>query len=369
MKQPIRVLHILQRMEAGGTQALLMNIYRNIDREKVQFDFLVMYPEKYFYDDEIVSLGGKVYYSTVRKDKNVFKFQNQLKKLINENGYKIVHAHTYSIGYFALRTAKKCGVPVRIAHSHNNKTTRDKNFIAKKILQKIYTIHANELFACSKEAGEYLYGKKEFRVIKNAIDLKKYKNAAKNRNKKREELGVKKDAFLVGNIGRLHAQKNQLFLIDIFAAIKQQKSDSKLLLIGDGPLKNKLEEKAKLLDVDKDVIFLKNRKDIPELLSAIDVFVLPSLFEGLGIVAIEAQAAGLPVILSDGVSKEAIVTNNAKVLSLKKTVKEWARQILSSKASDTDIEERIQKAGFDVRAQATTIQNLYIDKLKGETYE
>lgn len=124
-----------------------------------------------------------------------------------------------------------------------------------------------------------------------------------------------------------------------------------------------------IIIIEESLILLSNRKDIPELLFAMDVFVLPLLFEGLGIVATEAQAAGLPVILSDGVSKEAIVTNNAKVLSLKKTVKEWAKQILFSKAPDANIEEKIQKAGFDVRTQATTIQNLYIDKVKGETYE
>ena len=369
MKQPIRVLHILQRMEAGGTQALLMNIYRNIDREKVQFDFLVMYPEKYFYDDEIVSMGGKIYYSNVRKNKNIFKFQNQLKKLIKENGYNIVHVHTYSIGYFALRTAKKCGVPVRIAHSHNNKTTHDKNFVARKILQKIYTIHATELFACSKEAGEYLYGKKEFRVIKNAINLGNYKGLEKYRNKKRKELGIDGNTFLVGSIGRLHAQKNQLFLIEIFAEIKKQKNNSKLLLIGDGPLKDKLVEKSKALGVKNDVFFLSNRKDIPELLVAMDIFVLPSVYEGLGIVAIEAQAASLPVVLSDGVSKEAIVTDNVNVVSLRKTAKEWAKQIISLKAIDANIEEKIKNSGFDIKSQALLVQKYYLEKSEGSDHE
>ena len=142
MNQPIRVLHVLQRMEAGGTQALLMNIYRNIDRNKVQFDFLVEYPNKQFYDSEIISLGGRVYYTNVRKDKNIFKFQKVLKNIIDENKYKIIHVHTYSIGYFVLKTAKKCGVPVRIAHSHNNETVHDSKYFLKLFMQKLYTIYA-----------------------------------------------------------------------------------------------------------------------------------------------------------------------------------------------------------------------------------
>ena len=158
MGEVIRVLHILQRMEAGGTQALLMNIYRNIDRNKLQFDFLVEYPEKQFYDDEICSLGGEIYYTSVREDFNIIKFQNQLTNILLENkNYKIVHMHTYSIGYFCLRIAEKCGVPVRIAHSHSNSMTQDYKKYIKYILQRLYTIHATDLFACSQDAGRYLF--------------------------------------------------------------------------------------------------------------------------------------------------------------------------------------------------------------------
>lgn len=206
MKKPIRILHVLQRMEAGGTQALLMNLYRNIDRSKVQFDFLVEYPNKYFYDDEIISLGGKVYYSNVRIDKRVFKFEKLLKRILKENDYSIIHMHTYSIGYFVLKTAKKCGVPIRIAHSHNNQTVKDKLYLLKLFMQKIYTKYATDLFACSEEAGRYLFKNKNFTVLNNSIDSQKFVFSENTRNKKREELKLTNE-FLIGHIGRLHPQK------------------------------------------------------------------------------------------------------------------------------------------------------------------
>ena len=174
MAEIIRVLHIVQRMEAGGTQALLMNIYRNIDRNKVQFDFLVEYSNKEFYDDEILSMGGKIYYTDVRRDLNILKFQKKLKEILKLNDYKIVHVHTYSIGYFCLSVARKCGVPVRIAHSHSNNMTNDYKKYIKKLLQRLYLIHANVFMACSKEAGKYLFSSKPYKVLQNAIDTKKF---------------------------------------------------------------------------------------------------------------------------------------------------------------------------------------------------
>lgn len=364
MSEPIRILHVLQRMEAGGTQALLMNLYRNIDRNKVQFDFLVEYPNKQFYDDEIISLGGKIYYTNVRNDYNLLKFQKQLKKILNENQYKIIHVHAFTIGFITLRMAKKCGVPVRIAHSHNNETVRDKKYILKKILQKIYPIYATDLFACSEEAGEYLFGNKEFKVLNNAIDTSKFQYNEETRIKTREELGINNN-FVVGHVGRLHEQKNHQKLISIFFNIKKKEDNAKLLLVGSGPLEDKIKQQVKEMNLEKDVIFLGNRNDMYKIYQAMDVFIFPSLFEGLGIVAIEAQAAGTPVICSDRLPKIVEITDLCKKIPLEESDAKWAESVNLEKKDNNDrykYSEIVKNAGYDIIEVAKEMEQYYLEK-------
>lgn len=300
MGEPIRVLHILQRMEAGGTQALLMNIYRKIDRTKVQFDFLVVYKEKQFYDDEIESMGGHVYKLSFREDLNLPKFQKDLKDFFKQHHeYQIVHCHAYTIGYFCLKAAKKAGIPVRIAHSHNNETVHDIKYLPKLFMQRLFTLNATDLFACSEEAGKYLFNDKPFQVLKNAIDSQQFVANENTRREVRQELGLE-NKFVVGHVGRLHPQKNHDFLIDVFAEIKKKKPDAELILVGTGPLEEKVRSKVADMGLTENVQFLGNRKDMNRIYQAMDIFVFPSLFEGLGIVAIEAQAAGVPIVCSEG---------------------------------------------------------------------
>ena len=362
MDKTIRVLHVLQRMEAGGTQALLINLYRNIDRTKVQFDFFVEYDYKEFYDDEIVSLGGKVFYSNVRRDFNILRFEKQLEKVIKEGNYKIVHVHSYSLGYFVLKVAKKCGVPVRIAHSHNNETVRDSKYILKLLMQKIYTIHATDLFACSESAGKYLFGEKKFKVLNNSIDTKKFIFDKKISDKIKRELNIE-NCFVVGHVGRLHAQKNHKFLINVFNEIKKKEPTSKLILIGSGPLEDEIKKQVTNLKLENDVLFLGVRKNINEILMAMDVFVLPSLFEGLGIVAIEAQAAGLPVVSSLGIANEANVTKNIVKIGLDRPIEEWVEAIINTPTIDkVSVFDEIKKSGYDIGENAKIIENFYIKK-------
>lgn len=365
MENPIRVLHILQRMEAGGTQALLMNIYRKIDRNKVQFDFLVEYPEKQFYDDEIKQLGGKVYYSTVRKDLNIQKFAKFLKKIFKENpNYKIVHVHTYSIGYFCLKAAKEMGVPIRIAHSHNNETVHDSKYLFKLVLQKIYTIYATDLFACSEEAGKYLFKDKSFQVLKNAIDSQRFIANENTRKEIRQELRLE-DKFVVGHVGRLHPQKNHDFLIDSFAEIKKEKPDAELILVGTGPLEEKLRSKVADMGLAESVQFLGNRKDMNRIYQAMDVFVFPSLFEGLGIVAIEAQAAGVPIVCSEGLPPETDITPIYRKLMLSDGAKQWANTALKmaqNPVAHTNMQKYIIDAGFDMSATAKNMEEYYLHR-------
>lgn len=368
MDRPIRILHVLQRMEAGGTQALLMNLYRNIDRTKIQFDFFVEYPDKQFYDDEIESMGGHIYYNSVRKDFNMLKFQKELKRVLkNHPEYRIIHVHAYTVGYFVLKVAHEFGVPVRIAHSHNNATVRDNKYYLKLIMQKLYTIHATDFFACSEEAGTYLFKGKKFKVLKNAIDSEKFIADKKVGEKVRKELNIAPDAFVVGHVGRLHAQKNHEFLLKVFKEIKKRKSNACLLLVGTGPLEHQIKEQVKTLGLEDTVLFLGNRSDMYRIYQAMDVFILPSLFEGLGIVAIEAQAAGIPVLCSEGVSKDANVSPIFHAKSLDASPVEWATQAIevsNDKMAHTNTQKYIIEAGYDVKTTAKDMQEYYLRKYR-----
>ena len=327
MSKPIRILHIVQKMEAGGTQAFLMNLYRNIDRSKIQFDFLVEYEEKEFYDDEIISLGGKIYYTNFRKTLNVIKFKKTLSNILKDHPeYKIIHIHATAIGKICTDVARKCGVKTIIAHTHNNNAVKDWKYYPKIILRKLYTNGPTDFFACSEDAGRYTFKNRKFTVIYNAIDIDKFLFNQKAREDFRKELNIE-DKFVIGNIGRLHKQKNQSFLIDIFYEIQKKKEDAILLIVGKGPLENKLKEKVRNLGINNKAYFLGNRKDVEKIYQGMDVFVLPSLYEGLGIVAVEAQVSGLPVIASTGVAKEANITDNIRNIDLNEPIDVWVEAI------------------------------------------
>lgn len=370
MNKPVRVLHVLQRMEAGGTQTLLMNIYRKINKEKIQFDFLVEYPEKQFYDDEILQMGGKIYYTNVRETFDVLKFEHELKRILKEHPeYKLIHVHAYTIGYFCLKTAKKCGVPVRIAHSHNNETVHDIKWIFKLGMQKLYTLYATDLFACSEEAGKYLFKNKKFKILTNAIDSSKFIANMDIRNSVRRELLIEND-FVVGHVGRFHSQKNHKFLIEVFKEIKERKRNAKLLLVGSGPLEEEIKKKIHEMSLNDSVVFLGNRKDMDRIYQAMDVFVFPSLFEGLGIVAIEAQAAGIPVVCSEGLPPDAKVSPLYKKMNLADSKEKWANEaieIAKNPLSHTNMQQYIIDAGYDMSSIALEMQNYYLQKVSEES--
>ena len=367
MSNPIRILHIVQRMEAGGTQAFLMNLYRNIDRSKIQFDFLVEYEEKEFYDNEIISLGGKIYYTNFRKTLNVIKFKRTISEILkNYPEYKIIHIHATAIGRICTDVARKCGVKTIIAHSHSNNAIKDWKNYPKIILRKLYTKGPTDFFACSEEAGKYTFRNKEFTVIYNAIDIDKFLFNQEVRENIRIELNIE-DKFVIGNIGRLQKEKNQTFLIDIFYKIQKKKDNAVLLIIGKGPLENTLKEKVSNLGIDNKVYFLGNRKDVEKIYQGMDVFVLPSLYEGLGIVAVEAQASGLPVIASTGVAKEANITSNIQNIDLKDSIDIWAETICRSNVENRNsVEKLVRNSKFDVKNSAKFLQEFYLKKYYGD---
>lgn len=370
MNEPIRILHITYKMHCAGIEAFIMNMYRNIDRTKVQFDFLVHYSAHQFYDDEIERLGGRIYRLTVREDNNFQKYFKDLKRFFDEHKeYKIVHAHMESFAMFYMPYVKKAGIPVRIAHSHNDKVDPSLKGKIKNIMNKPFKYYATEYMACSKESGQYLFGNRPCWVIQNAIDAQSFIYNEEVRHEVRQELEVEEN-FVIGHIGRFNTQKNHIFLIDVFSELAKMNDKAVLLCAGEGELQESIEAKVARLGIGDKVKFLGVRKDTTRLYQAMDVFVFPSLYEGLGIVGIEAQAAGLKMVCSDGIPDIARITDGVNALSLQKEPYEWAKKINSFSAGYNRVNtySEIKNAGFDVKSLANDLQNYYLRRY-GEVKE
>lgn len=353
----IRVLHIVGQMNMGGQETFIMNLYRKIDKEKVQFDFVVSSKDKGYYDDEIEENGGKIYRITSMSE-NILKHCNELMKILKKGNYKIIHRHTASsIILFELLVAKICNIPNIIVHSHNTNTS-------KKFIHKIFRPFMNKLcnykFACSEDAGKWLFGKKEkFEVINNGIDVKKYEYNEKIRCKKRKELKVM-NKFVIGNVARFNKQKNHEFILNVFEEILKIKPDSVLLLVGDGEEKLKIQEKCKLKKIEDKVIFLGVRKDVNEIMQAFDVFLFPSLYEGLPLTLIEAQASGIKIYASSTITPKVNITNNINFISLSDNAAMWAKKIVENdNIRNLDIESLYNL--YDSTKIAQKIQQKYLD--------
>jgi glycosyltransferase involved in cell wall biosynthesis len=367
MQYPIRVLHIVVNMNRGGAETLIMNLYRNIDREKIQFDFLV-HKSTGDYEEEISALGGRIYRIPYITDVGHFGYIRELNNFFRKYSYyKIVHAHMDCMSGLAIQAAKRYGIPIRISHSHN--TQSEGNILAK--LYKGYiktkiTPNATDLLACSEASADWLFGRKAANAltIKNGVEALKFTYNEAIRQEKRKELGIGKDVFVIGNIGRFYPQKNHDFLIDIFLELKKYKMNSLLLLVGDGPLKISIEKKTKDVNLENSVVFLGVRSDIPDLLMAMDVLVFPSHHEGLPVTIIEAQAAGLKCVVSEAVPRQSdIGADLMTYLSLKAQKKNWTDEILKPYKREHKLESRLKKSGYDVTYTSKQIQELYINTI------
>ena len=366
--KPIRILQIVPNMQMGGLETLIMNVYRNIDRNKVQFDFLVHYKEKKYFDEEIESLGGKIYRFSLRNDNNIFKYIKELNYFYKiHTEYKVIHCHMSSIGFINFLVAKKNGIKVRIAHSHNNLTDKTLKGRIKKIMMLPYKYVSTLNFACSKSAGKFLFGNKKFEVIPNAIEIEKFSYNPKARKKIRKELNIQGDTLVVGHVGRFNVQKNHMFLINIFEKLLKFNENCKLVLAGDGELRENILSLVREKQIADNVIFLGNRKDINDIYQAFDIFVFPSLFEGLGITLIEAQISGLCCFTSKGViAEEANITDNYISISLKDNEAIWAENIIKNIKSNkrTDHMKEAKRNGFDIKVLSKKLMNQYIELYK-----
>lgn len=361
MKQPIRVLQIIGDVVGGGVEQVILNYYRSIDRSKVQFDFVVHKGALQNYVDNVEALGGKVYKITPYK-KNPLKTISEMYRIM-KGRYKIVHSNMNALSVFPLFAAYLAGIPVRILHNHSTDTKAEplRTFV-KHLLRPFARFFANQYWACSRLAGEWMYGKKaveegKVTIINNAIDLKKFSFDEEKRKKLRDELGLQ-DCFVVGHVGRFETVKNHKYIIDIFSKLSSITQNVRLLLIGDGSLKQQIEYKVKMLGLEEKVIFTGVRSDVADLYNAMDLFCFPSLYEGLGMVAVEAQANGLPVLASIEVPIEAKISENIKFEALNKSL--WVNDILDCvKQGGRSVDYKIAISKFDIEIEVEKLTERY----------
>jgi len=365
MNDVIRVAHVIGCVSKGGVESVVFNYYKFIDKTKFQFDFIIDEGSPCEIPEEILNLGCKVY--KIHSYTKLPAYIKALKKIFIQGNYKIVHSHMNTLSVFTLFAAKQANVPVRIAHSHSTAGKGEGEFarnLMKYSLRPFAKLYPTHLFACSEYAGRWLFGNKAFNkrkvaVFNNAIDASKFVYNEEIRNKVRNGLGINKK-FVVGHVGRFVTAKNHNFLLDIFNEVHKKNKNSILLLIGDGELKNNIERKVNNLNLQDNVIFLGNRNDVSELYQAMDVFVLPSLYEGFGMVAVEAQFAALPTIVSTKVAIETKLTNFVDFLNLSYKAEMWAENILSKQFyKRIDISEEMGMSNFVINNEAGNLEKVY----------
>ena len=358
---PIRILQVVTHMDRGGLETMLMNYYRHMNREKVQYDFLVHRQERAAYDDEIEALGGKIYRlpRLVPWSKSYLAALNQF--FDDHPEYKVVHVHQDCLSSVILKVAKTHGVPVRIAHSHSANQDKNLKYPIKLWYKRNIPEYATNLFACGRDAGDWMFGGASYQIINNAIDVAAYTYSRLKCAEKRQKLGLATE-FIIGHVGRFNTPKNHPFLLGIFAALLKKEPNAILLLVGGGEDMPKMQAKARELGIADHVRFLGIRSDVADLMQAMDVFAFPSLYEGLGIVLIEAQASGLPCIVSDTIPPEAYLTDLVFPKKLSASPEEWADVILEKRNTPrTDRSAEIAAHGFDITTEAVKLQEFYLN--------
>lgn len=370
-KQMIRILYVLAgTFHRGGTEAYIMNYYRHMDKSKIQIDFIVHGYEIGVYDDEIKALGGKIYHVPTQT-RNPVKNIRMIYGICKSGRYNIIHSHMDVKGYLALKIAKNCGIPIRIAHSHNTSyVTKNKfklllNEYARKKLPSV----ATHCFACSNKAGLWLFGRENvnrIQVIPNAIDTDKFRYNENIRKQIRNKLRFVDSDIVIGHIGRFEYQKNHEYLIEVFCRLCKISDRYRLVMIGDGSLKDKIKEMVRNYGLDSFIIFIDACANVNEYYNIFDLFCMPSHFEGLSFVMIEAQCNGLKCITSDATSIESNVTGNVKYISiLRNSLDTWVSEILNTDFTrDPDAVGKVIDSGYSISEAAESLQNKYLQFMK-----
>ncbi len=363
-----RLLCLLSSMNAGGAETFLMKVYRKLDRSRFQLDFCINEPEKNFYEDEILALGGRIY-RIPAKSQDFQGYRRGLQQVVAENGCQYVLRITSSaMGFMDLQLAKKAGARVCIARSSNSSDGGSaKALVAHRLGRLLYGKYVDVKLAPSDLAAKYTFGNKAYEqgqvhILENAVDVDSLGYCPQARSALRKELGIGENARVVGHIGRLSAQKNHDFLLDIFSRICQADPAAVLLLVGKGELEPELRQKAQALGIADKVIFAGVRKDIPGCLSAMDVFLFPSLYEGMPNTIIEAQANGLRCILSDTITRQADITGLLTYLPLSASADTWAQKALEAEPARQDQKAAFVAAGYDIDTMVNRFTELVFKK-------
>lgn len=358
----IKILQVGMSNIVGGTETFLYNHYKAINKEEYQFDFIAV-KEKIAFEEEIKALGAQVYPVTgIRK--NPLKAYTDLHKLLKENNYDVIHINISTFAnIIPLITASLNKVPLIILHSHNNGMEREPIRLTLHNLNKFLTRKMSvKRLACSASAGKFMFGNLPVEVFENAIESEKFYFNEEERKETREALNIEEDAFVIGNIGRLHSQKNQLFLIEAFAKYLKINPNSYLLIVGEGELRESLEAKVKELQIESKVIFTGYQSDVTKYYQAMDLFCLPSIYEGLGIVGIEAQMNGLPCLFSDKCVKEVCISNNTHFLPLE--INEWVRYISLASTIKNKINRHHQPEKYNIKNNIKKLELIYSSSKK-----
>ncbi|WHX42844.1 glycosyltransferase family 1 protein [Mesobacillus sp. AQ2] len=359
-------------MDRGGAETLLMNVYRNLDRCKLQFDFIVHRDDQGDYDNEIQKLGGKIYRVPSLGNAGPISYVKKLAEIMSSNLYIAVHSHTdYQSGFPAL-AAKIAGIPHRICHSHSNNWPMINSFKQKLVLkglQSIIKISATQYCSCSQEAGAFLFGQKavdenQVTILKNGIDLGQYLDETITKTSVIRELGLEQDAKIIGHVGKFSRSKNQAFILQVLKQLVKKDKKYVALLVGDGPLKENIEQEAENMGLSKHVRFLGVRSDIPRLMKAFDVFLFPSIFEGFGIVTVEAQISGTPCILSNSVPISTDMgLGLVRYLSLGERPDKWGEEVekaIHIKKPERDtLVKALSEKGFSIQQNIEEWMKLY----------
>lgn len=361
----VRILYVNGGlMNRGGIESYMMNYYRYFDRDKIQIDFVVHDAGGYgYYDEEIKGMRGRIFVLP-QKSKHPLSYSRKLKRILIEGNYKIIHTHMDAMGAWVLKVAKVCGIPVRIAHSHNTKhlTSNPIKLFFLEQARKNINKYATCRMACSEMAGKWLFGNQTFHVIRNAIDIDKFKFNKDVREQIRVKYNIGND-FLIGHVGRFDVQKNHSFLIDIFAKVHHVMPNCKLMLIGEGYLKDNILQKINELCLQDHVILTGTREDVNSFYNAFDLFVLPSLFEGLPVVAVENQINGCPALLSSTITTETQISPDVKFIGLQEElwVKEIVRNIRTYKVPREGAKFNLYMSNYNIQNEAKKLQNIYVN--------
>lgn len=367
MEKPIRILHVLGGVSLGGAESRIMDLYRCIDKRKIQFDFLVHQSGQGYYEEEINKLGGRIYRVPRFRLYNIFAYRKALRDFfVEHHEFRAVHGHMTSTASIYLPIAKKYGIPMTIAHARSAGVDRGMKGVLTRLLRRSLRRKCDKMFACSGLAGEAVFGKKnvaagKVQIVPNAIDVWPFCYDEETRTDMRRSLSLE-DKFVIGHVGRFHYAKNHEYLLEVFAEIVKRQDNAVLLLLGEGERMAEMKQRAETLGIADKTFFCGNQKETWKYYQAMDFFVFPSRFEGLPGTVIEAQSAGLRCLISDTIAKETVITELAVCKSIAESPAEWAEYVLANGEYErTDRYEQIVTAGFDVRTQAKWYEQFYLN--------